>query len=75
MAGKVVEDEVSGSHDRQPVDVRAALRLPDTMGVGSGQRLVRPAAEHRRSRDASTIRGRRSIPSDDVGRPSWSFSR
>ena len=62
-------DEVSRSHHRQPVDTRAALRLPGPEGVDGGQRLVQPAAEHRRdrSRGTPTIRGRRSVSSDVRG--------
>ena len=48
------------------MDVRIALRLPDSEGVGGCQCFVRPVAEHRRggSRGALTIRGRRLVPSD-----------
>ena len=64
-----IADAISGSGHRQPVDVRAALRLVDSRGNGGGQRLVRPAAEHRRgwSHGAPTVRGRRSIPNDVWG--------
>ena len=54
-----IADEIPGSRHRQSVDVRAALRLPDSQDVDDCQCLVRPAAEHRwsSSRGTPTIQG------------------
>ncbi|XP_076483243.1 uncharacterized protein LOC143304623 [Bombus vancouverensis nearcticus] len=58
-------DEVPGSHDRQQMDLRTALRATGPEGDSRSQRPVRPPTEHRRSRieNPPTLRGSGSVPS------------